>query len=320
MVAFLPTALAFAWALSVTSIPPSYLPIGRIDRVGGKVTIQGIIARTVKGKNGDRIGFSVRGVDEVDKYALVVPRGDDYPTVFSRTYAITGQVSSVTPVVAADGNTYPVTIQETAPRVEVYNSTPFVIAGFVSLLAISAAFGLGRKSMGAQEIAEIESRVMDQVSRAATTAAAPEPAWGYLSVISSKLETDNGRYFVLRESHAKIGRGLDPLRDINLLDPEVSHTHGVIERIEGEAVFRDTGSANGSKVGGQPVTVSPVVLQHGDLIDIGNQTTLRFETVDPAGRSNRPPPPKTKKHVAGSQAAVVPRKTERVQERRENSD
>lgn len=83
-----------------------------------------------------------------------------------------------------------------------------------------------------------------------------------------------------------VGRHTD--NDIQLLDPEVSKAHLVIEHRPEGVFLTDLGSANGTAVNGGLVTSCP--LQDGDVIQVGN-TSLRFflDAPEPAF----PPPPPT---------------------------
>lgn len=92
--------------------------------------------------------------------------------------------------------------------------------------------------------------------------------------MAAELEID-GITMVLSAATTTIGRRSD--RDISLDDPGVSRTHAEIQR--GSGVFRivDHGSANGTRVNGQPVSDS--LLQDGDVIEVG-ATMMRFRMLD----------------------------------------
>lgn len=69
-----------------------------------------------------------------------------------------------------------------------------------------------------------------------------------------------------------VGRNVD--NDIQLLDPEVSKSHFVIERLGRDFVLRDLGSANGTYING--MTVERTVLHDGDVVLVGH-TSMRVE-------------------------------------------
>src|SRR5262249_50750375 len=72
--------------------------------------------------------------------------------------------------------------------------------------------------------------------------------------------------------------GRDPGCDWVLDDSRVSREHARVSESEGEHLVEDLGSRNGTRVNGRPVTGS-VALRDGDLVDIGNAVTLRYELV-----------------------------------------
>ncbi len=84
---------------------------------------------------------------------------------------------------------------------------------------------------------------------------------------------DQGKHFVLAGSVARLGR--DAHNEVQLLDSEASRSHAEI-RIEsdGECLYSDLSSSNGSQINGQPVTQKK--LGSGDRIEIG--TTLLIFT------------------------------------------
>lgn len=82
-----------------------------------------------------------------------------------------------------------------------------------------------------------------------------------------------------------IGRHTD--NDIQLLDPEVSKAHLLIERQREGFLLRDLGSANGTLVNG--LHVDQTVLTDGDVILVGN-TELRFFSKRRPNLSTIPPP------------------------------
>ena len=71
-----------------------------------------------------------------------------------------------------------------------------------------------------------------------------------------------------RGGTARIGRGRD--NDIVLRDERVSRRHGQLSARQGNLVFTDLGSTNGSFVNG--TRVSEIVLGSGDVVRLGNST------------------------------------------------
>jgi len=84
----------------------------------------------------------------------------------------------------------------------------------------------------------------------------------------------NEQSFDLAKTQISIGR--DPVCDIVLSDSKVSRSHARLEFVDGEYIFVDLGSANGSHLNGDPV--QRAALSWGDILRIGDNA-LRFETV-----------------------------------------
>jgi hypothetical protein len=84
-----------------------------------------------------------------------------------------------------------------------------------------------------------------------------------------------GRIYEIRKESLSIGRSRES--DIFLEDLAVSRLHAsIINMGNGNFALRDEGSANGTKVNGQPVSkYQPYTLQDGDKIQLG-QTVLVF--------------------------------------------
>ncbi len=74
--------------------------------------------------------------------------------------------------------------------------------------------------------------------------------------------------------------GRDVTNDIALGDAEVSRQHARLTRTPGGFVLEDLGSTNGSFVNGERL-VAPRVLSAGDLIGVGENVTLSFESTSP---------------------------------------
>jgi Nif-specific regulatory protein len=79
-----------------------------------------------------------------------------------------------------------------------------------------------------------------------------------------------GQTFALAESVIAIGR--EPSNHILLPDPLVSRHHCQITETDGQFTLSDLGSANGTFVNGVPIKER--VLQHGDLIKLGDSLLL----------------------------------------------
>ncbi len=82
---------------------------------------------------------------------------------------------------------------------------------------------------------------------------------------------------ILTEGSHVIGRGDDT--NVKLAQASVSRRHAEIVVSGNEAILRDLGSHNGTKLNGNPVTTD-VALQQGDQVDVAN---LSFRVEGPAG-------------------------------------
>lgn len=87
-----------------------------------------------------------------------------------------------------------------------------------------------------------------------------------------------GQVIPLEKVDILIGR--DTTNDIVIEDPEVSRTHARIFAQGRAYMIEDRGSTNGTAVNGQRI-VAPQLLQHGDLITLGENTNLAFEGITP---------------------------------------
>jgi adenylate cyclase len=99
--------------------------------------------------------------------------------------------------------------------------------------------------------------------------------------------TPDGKVHTRRlKQRTRLGRHTD--NDIQLLDPEVSKAHLVIEHSPEGFFLTDLGSANGTIVNGN--AVSSAKMRTGDVIIVGN-TTLRFHLEMPEESQPTPSPP-----------------------------
>lgn len=88
---------------------------------------------------------------------------------------------------------------------------------------------------------------------------------------SGRVELPDGQAVLLAEGTTVIGR--DPAAQVRLVDNRVSRHHAQIETVAGDCTLRDTGSTNGTRVNGTPV--SEHALRDGDVISIGG-VELKF--------------------------------------------
>ncbi len=107
----------------------------------------------------------------------------------------------------------------------------------------------------------------------APTAAAPEPVLkGLTGPWANQRFPLQGKLFV----------GRTPPAAVLLEDDSVSRKHAELEQTANGVVLRDLGSANGTRVNGEPVGTEPVVLQPGDTVQFG-MVELAYETGEEAG-------------------------------------
>jgi predicted component of type VI protein secretion system len=99
---------------------------------------------------------------------------------------------------------------------------------------------------------------------------------GYRLVI--KAGPNPGSTFELTKEVTLVGR--DVTNDITIGDAEISRQHARLTRTPGGYVLEDLGSTNGSSVNGERL-VAPRVLKAGDLIGMGENVTLTFESTAP---------------------------------------
>lgn len=107
-----------------------------------------------------------------------------------------------------------------------------------------------------------------------------------------------GMVFDLTKDVTVLGR--DVTNDIVLGDSEISRQHARLSRTPGGYLLEDLGSTNGSFVNGERLA-APRVLNHGDVIGLGENVTLSFESalpeaaatvMGPAARAGRVAPPR----------------------------
>ncbi len=112
-----------------------------------------------------------------------------------------------------------------------------------------------------------------------------------------------GVVFELTKEVTMLGR--DVTNDVPLGDAEISRQHARLTRTPGGMVLEDLGSTNGTFVNGDRLS-SPRVLQRGDMVGLGENVTLTFESSapeaaatvlgsaarGPAPRTSSPPPPR----------------------------
>ncbi|HQY60720.1 MAG TPA: GGDEF domain-containing protein [Polyangiaceae bacterium] len=92
---------------------------------------------------------------------------------------------------------------------------------------------------------------------------------------------DAGRVFVLdAEVTTALGRGSDATCTLD--DPGVSRHHATIRFVDGQWIFEDLGSTNGSFVAGLPTRGASAVLRPGARIQLGPEVVLRFSVTDAA--------------------------------------
>lgn len=82
-------------------------------------------------------------------------------------------------------------------------------------------------------------------------------------------------------TEAAMSLGRSPDNEIAIPDPEVSRRHARISFSGGLYQIEDSGSTNGSFVNGRRVQ-GTVILQHGDILQLGESITLVFQEDAPA--------------------------------------
>lgn len=74
--------------------------------------------------------------------------------------------------------------------------------------------------------------------------------------------------------------GRDPSSDLVLEYARISRRHAALRRMGDRHTLADLGSTNGTRVNGRPVT-EPVLLEHGDAIDLAGEVVLLYERQQP---------------------------------------
>ncbi len=87
-----------------------------------------------------------------------------------------------------------------------------------------------------------------------------------------------GMAFDLTKDVTVLGR--DVTNDIVLGDSEISRQHARLSRTPGGYLLEDLGSTNGTFVNGERL-VAPRVLNHGDVVALGENVTVTFESTMP---------------------------------------
>ncbi|WP_007518067.1 FhaA domain-containing protein [Pseudofrankia saprophytica] len=133
------------------------------------------------------------------------------------------------------------------------------------------------------------------------------PGTPHLMITSKDAPPGAEREYSLTGESTLIGRSVEC--DIRLTDTGVSRQHGEIRRMpDGNFLYVDAGSTNGSIVNGRPAT--QVKLVNGDLIELGNALiTFVREDARPA-RTSTPPPPEHSRRPGG-QEPYRPRERDR---------
>lgn len=94
---------------------------------------------------------------------------------------------------------------------------------------------------------------------------------------------ERGRVFRNMETPVTIGREED--NSIQLNDERVSRLHAKLQEDQGQIIFTDLNSTNGSRINGHPVQLR--VLRPGDHLQIGRCTLLFGSETEIAGRARR---------------------------------
>ena len=109
--------------------------------------------------------------------------------------------------------------------------------------------------------------------------------------------SDPGMVFDLTKEVTMLGR--DVTNDIVAGDAEISRHHTRITRTPGDMVLEDLGSTNGPFINGDRL-VSPRVLASGDMVGMGENVTMTFESTAPEAAATVMGP------ARGAQARTAP--------------
>lgn len=88
---------------------------------------------------------------------------------------------------------------------------------------------------------------------------------------------DGSREFIVENGELKMGRGAVDLR---FADSSLSRHHATVYRENERLWILDNNSINGTFVNNMPVAANGTILQNGDVIRIGNETTLKIQFTD----------------------------------------
>jgi len=106
-----------------------------------------------------------------------------------------------------------------------------------------------------------------------------------------------GMVFDLTKEVTMLGR--DVTNDIVVGDAEISRQHSRVTRTPGGMVLEDLGSTNGTFINGDRL-VSPRVLVSGDMVGMGENVTMTFESTAPEAAATVMGP------ARGAQARTAP--------------
>lgn len=112
-----------------------------------------------------------------------------------------------------------------------------------------------------------------------------------------------GMTFPLEGDQLTIGR--DASNAVAINDAEVSRKHARLMFQGGKYVLEDLGSTNGTFVNGQRLS-GPVVLKPGDVISLGEQIVLMYDSVNVDPGATMASPRKFVQPAAAPRAPVVP--------------
>ncbi|MGI8517743.1 MAG: FhaA domain-containing protein [Acidimicrobiia bacterium] len=113
------------------------------------------------------------------------------------------------------------------------------------------------------ELRTDESVTIGAVSSAASVEVGPILCW-------AQLTDEEGRVALINHNRAIIGRSLEA--DVVIDYPEVSRTHALIFRQDGQTYVADLGSSNGTWVDGQRVGTAPVPANTLTTLNLGSHS------------------------------------------------
>lgn len=112
-----------------------------------------------------------------------------------------------------------------------------------------------------------------------------------------------GATFALEGDQLTVGR--DSANGVSINDAEVSRKHSRLTFQGGKYVIEDLGSTNGTFVNGQRLT-APAVLKSGDVVSLGEQIVLLFETLSVDPGATMASPRKARATAGPAPAPVAP--------------